>query len=181
MTSIGMVRQRSRAWYLPAIYGALLIVAGLLASFFPFASTLALGLYLGWALILSGALGIVAAFGTGRHRDQRVEALLGLLSAAAGIVVFMHPITGAFAMLWTVGLWLALSGVVKIVAGVRSSHDRTAMIGIGILDLLLFALLWMGSAWADMLIVSVLIAISLIASGSMWIGTALRLRGIRRA
>ncbi|GEM_PF-1723725 len=176
MTSFAQLRARSRAWYWQAALGVLLLVLGVFALLHPFASSLALGVYLGWALIVSGAFGIAAALRTMRMRGHALDAYLGVLSVAAGLVMLAYPLAGALAALWAVGIWLALSGVTRLFVGGRARHERVSQFAAGILDLVLALLLFIGFVTADLFLVATMLGVSLIVASIVTFGVALRLR-----
>jgi len=69
-------------------------------------------------LIVSGITDIAGAFVGGLGGGQRVWlVLLGILSIIVGIIFFVHPVNGALALLWLVGIYLIVLGVFRIMAG----------------------------------------------------------------
>lgn len=180
MTSFETLRWRSRTWAWQALLGTLLIALGVLAIFYPFASSFTLGVYLAWALIASGVFGILTALRTMRMRGHGLDAILGVLSVAAGFVVLVHPFAGALAALWAIGVWLALSGAAKLFTGRQVRHERAALFATGVLDLLLAMLFFLGFAAGDLFLVATLAGVSLMVGGIATIAFAWRLRDVAR-
>jgi uncharacterized membrane protein HdeD (DUF308 family) len=178
MTSFTKVRRESRSWGWLGGYGTFLILLGILAALHPFASDLALGLYLGWALILSGIVGMVAATRTLRERGHAVDALLGVLSILCGIGVLILPLTGALTILLVLTAWFGATGALRIVAGFRHRGERFPLLVSGILNILLFVLLLTNPTLINLLMLALLFACSLVMAGLMTVRTAVRLRRV---
>jgi uncharacterized membrane protein HdeD (DUF308 family) len=70
-----------------------------------------------WAIV-SGLADIAAAFMGGLSGGRRVWLiLLGLLSIIVGIIFFVHPVDGVLTLLWLVGIYLVVIGVLRIIDG----------------------------------------------------------------
>lgn len=148
---------------------------GIAALGMPFASSFAVGIYLGCALIASGVFGIVAALRTARFRGHGLDAMLGVISVAAGFVVLAHPFAGALAVLWAIGVWLAVSGGAKLIMGMRTKHERVALFATGTLDIVLAIFFVLGFVTRDLLLVATVAGISLIVGGMASLAIAMRL------
>ena len=156
-------------WFLGL--GLLLTLAGAAAIAFPFFSTVAAKIALGWLLLFTGVANIVHAFATSGWRAFGHNLLVGLLFAAAGAYLAFFPLTGIitltillaalfivegyFELMMALRLqpdagwwWVLLSGVLAIGAGI--------MIGLGLPD---------SSTW----VIGLLTGINLLASGLSFI------------
>jgi len=119
-------RVESRAW---AIVGGLLAaVVGIMALAWPDATALTLLYIIAAWIIISGITDVAAAFTGGLSGGQRAWLLiLGALSIGVGIAFFVHPAGGALALLWAVGLYLIVLGVLRILDGItRPPQARVA-------------------------------------------------------
>jgi uncharacterized membrane protein HdeD (DUF308 family) len=155
--------------------GLLLALAGAAAIAFPFFSTVAAKVALGWVLLFTGIINVVHAFATWGWRAFGHNLLVGLLFVAAGAYLAFFPLTGIItltillAALFIVEgylelmmalrlqpdagwFWVLLSGILAIGAGV--------MIGLGLPD---------SSTW----VIGLLTGINLLASGLSFIFLAL--------
>ncbi len=167
-------------WFLGL--GLLLTLAGAAAIAFPFFSTVAAKIALGWLLLLTGVANIVHAFATSGWRAFGHNLLVGLLFAAAGAYLAFFPLTsiitltillaalfiveGYFELMMALRLqpdagwwWVLLSGVLAIGAGI--------MIGLGLPD---------SSTW----VIGLLTGINLLASGLSFILLAVSGRSAAR-
>jgi uncharacterized membrane protein HdeD (DUF308 family) len=98
--------------------GILGVIVGLIAIAWPGMTALALLYILGAWAIVTGAVDIVGAFASGLKGGKRIWLIIvGLLSVVVGIIFFVHPGAGALALLWLIGIYLIVYGVLRIVDG----------------------------------------------------------------
>jgi uncharacterized membrane protein HdeD (DUF308 family) len=160
-------------WFLGL--GLLLALAGAAAIAFPFFSTVAAKVALGWLLLFTGIVNVVHAFATWGWRAFGHNLLVGLLFVAAGAYLAFFPLTGIITLTILLAalfiaegylelmmalrlqpdagwFWVLLSGILAIGAGI--------MIGLGLPD---------SSTW----VLGLLTGINLLASGLSFIFLAL--------
>lgn len=100
--------------------GLVSIVGGLVTFFMPGLTALVL-LYLiaAWAIV-RGVFEIIAAFHLRRElTNEWLLALNGVLSVLFGILLIAAPGAGALAVLWMIGTFAVIVGIVMIVLGFR--------------------------------------------------------------
>ena len=85
--AISSTRSAASRWFWALTAGIILLVAGMVAIFHPFVTTLATALLLGWVLIAAGAFAIVAGSSDLRARGGWLYVLLGALGIHAGLVL----------------------------------------------------------------------------------------------
>jgi uncharacterized membrane protein HdeD (DUF308 family) len=114
-----------RGW---AIFtGILGVIVGVIAIAWPGMTALAL-IYIiaAWAIV-TGISDIIAAFASGLSGGKRVWLIiLGLLGIVVGIIFFVHPAGGALAMLWLIGIYLVVYGILRIVDGFTRPPEARA-------------------------------------------------------
>lgn len=111
-----MGRAESRAGAI--VVGLLAVIVGIVALVWPGLTSLTLLYIIAAWMIVSGVADIAGAFMAGIGGGQRVWlVILGLLSIGVGIYFFVHPVSGALALLWLVGIYLIVLGVLRIIAG----------------------------------------------------------------
>jgi len=106
----------SRGWAIAV--GLVAVIFGIMVLVWPGLTALTL-IYIiaAWAII-SGITDIAGAFIGGLSGGQRAWLiLLGVLSLAIGVVFFVHPAKGALALLWLVGIYFVLLGILRIADG----------------------------------------------------------------
>ncbi len=107
--------------------GILGIIVGIIAIAWPGMTALALLYILGAWAIVTGVSDIIGAFASGLKGGKRVWLLiLGVLSIVIGIVFFVYPVSGALAILWLVGLYLIVYGLLRIVDGFTRPPEAEA-------------------------------------------------------
>jgi uncharacterized membrane protein HdeD (DUF308 family) len=114
-------------WWL-AFVGLLGIVAGLVTYFAPGLTALALLMVIGvWALIY-GIVEIVGAIRLRKEIDNEWLLIMhGALAALFGLMVLVRPGAGALALIWLIGSFAILSGVLLLAFAFRlKKHARPA-------------------------------------------------------
>src|SRR6266446_4067155 len=111
--------ERHERWWSPVLKGLAGIVAGVLAFVWPALTVLAL-LYLiaGWAIV-TGVLELVAAVHLHRAHGEWLLILNGVLSILFGIFVLAWPGAGALTLLWLIGAYAIVFGVVLVILAFR--------------------------------------------------------------
>jgi uncharacterized membrane protein HdeD (DUF308 family) len=119
-------------WWVLLLEGLTGIVIGLLAYVYPDVATLFLLYFIAAWAILTGIMEIVAAIRL--RREIEGEWLLvfsGILSVLFGILVVIFPVFGTVAVVWLIGIYAILFGLLLITLGLRvrgwgSPNDRVA-------------------------------------------------------
>jgi uncharacterized membrane protein HdeD (DUF308 family) len=169
-------------WRLFLTEGIVLLLLGVLAIVVPPIATIAVEILIGWVLLLSGAVGLIATL---RARSapgfgwSLVSAILGIV---AGIVLLGWPLSGALSLTMILTVFLVLEGVVSILYALEHKREISgrwgAMLFSGIVDLVLAGIIFAGlpgtAAWA----IGLLVGINLVFGGSALIAMALHARNI---
>ena len=116
---------REARWWLLLVEGVLGVLAGLVAFLLPGITALAL-LYLvaAWA-IFTGILQIVGAVRLRREIEGEWALILGgVLSVIFGLVLAVLPGSGILALVWLIGAYAVVSGVLLIVLAFRVRNNR---------------------------------------------------------
>jgi uncharacterized membrane protein HdeD (DUF308 family) len=117
---VGAVRGGSNPRWLLLVQGIAGVAAGVLTFIWPGLTALVL-LYIiaAWALI-TGVLEVVAAVRLRRAiENEWLMALSGVLSVVFGLLLILDPAAGALAVVWLIGAYAVLFGVLMLVLGVR--------------------------------------------------------------
>ena len=125
-TIVAGIADPTRRWLL-LTEGALGVVAGLIAFFWPGLTALVL-LYViaGWA-IFTGVLQIVTAISLRREIDNEWMMILsGALSVLFGVLLAVLPGVGLLSLTWLIGLYALIFGVAFIVLGFRVRGHGTS-------------------------------------------------------
>ena len=81
--------RRYSTWYL--IQGVLMVIAGIVALLYPFVSSVALVLFLGWILIISGIVQGISLIGAQNVPNFWLQLVSAVLSIIVGVLFLRRP------------------------------------------------------------------------------------------
>jgi uncharacterized membrane protein HdeD (DUF308 family) len=111
--------QGTRWWGL-LLEGVAGIVVGLLTLAWPGATAFALVMLIAAWSVATGVFEIVAAVRLRRHVEgEWLLAAAGVLSILFGLALFLFPVAGAVAIVWLIGAYALMFGVLMIILGFR--------------------------------------------------------------
>jgi uncharacterized membrane protein HdeD (DUF308 family) len=110
----------AKNWWAIALRGVAAIIFGILAAVMPGITLAVVVLLFGAYALVEGVLNVIAAV---RRRGGKWPwwALLleGVVSIAAGVVAFLVPGVTALALIYVIGAWAIVTGMLEIVEAVR--------------------------------------------------------------
>jgi uncharacterized membrane protein HdeD (DUF308 family) len=119
---VGAIGHRSddKEWGLDLVIGIVGIIIGVLTFIRPGITALALVIYIAaWALMI-GATEIAVAIKLRREiKGEWFLILMGLLSIVFAIMLLWNPIPGALALVWLIGSYAIVFGILGIIFGFR--------------------------------------------------------------
>jgi uncharacterized membrane protein HdeD (DUF308 family) len=168
-------------WKFFLIEGIVLLILGAIAVGVPPVATVAVELFIGWLILLSGVLGLVMTFQTRGSPGFGWSLLSALLGIVVGIVLLMWPLSGVLSLTVMLTAFLTLEGVASIMYALahrRESSSRWEMMLVsGIVDLILAGLILAGlpgtAAWA----IGLIVGVNLLFGGVALVAMALQARG----
>ena len=96
------------------------IIIGLLAFFWPGKTAVVLMYSIAAWAIITGVLEIMAAIQLrGVITGKQMLVLYGILSVLFGVLLFVIPGTGALSLVWVIGLYTIVMGIMLIILGYR--------------------------------------------------------------
>jgi uncharacterized membrane protein HdeD (DUF308 family) len=104
-------------WYL--FLGIVLLLAGLAAIAFPFLSTIAAKIALGWIFLVSGVVMIAHAFSAGEWRGFLLNLLIGILYVIAGAYLAFLPFAGILTLTILVAALFLADGLLETIMAFR--------------------------------------------------------------
>ena len=161
------LRPITSLWWLPALFGVVTFGVGVFFVVSPHETLSTFTVIAGIFLLFDGVLAIFGSiFGNGEGRG--LLALIGVLSAIAGLVLIKKPFDTLVAFTLIVGVWFVVAGIVRFVVALGSPEGRGGNILTAILDLIAGTLIL---AWPDLGLatVAVIIGIVLIMRGALFI------------
>lgn len=172
-------------WALFLVEGIVLVVLGVLAVLAPVIASLAATILFGWILLASGAVGLVTTF-RARHAPGFAWSLVSaIIAIAAGVLLLIRPVQGAFSLTAVLIAFLVIEGVVSIFYALEHRRGLSGrwgwMLTSGIVDLVLAAVLFAGLPGSALWAIGLIVGINMIFGGWALIAMALHAKGVSRA
>jgi uncharacterized membrane protein HdeD (DUF308 family) len=169
-------------WRLFLTEGIILFILGVLAIVVPPIATIAVEILIGWILLVSGVVGLIATLRTRTAPGFVWSLVSAVLGIVAGVVLLAWPLSGALSLTLILTVFLVLEGVVSILYALEHKRELSgrwgAMLFSGIVDLILAGIIFAGlpgtAAWA----IGLLVGINMVFGGSALIAMALHARNI---
>lgn len=172
-------------WILFVLEGAALVALGLLGFVVPMVASLAVSVFVGWLLLISGAIGLLTTIRSRKAPGSLWSFASALVGIAAGVLLLAWPLQGDLSLTLILIAFLLAEGVVSILYALEHRNGLTGRWGLmlmsGLIDLALGGTLLVGfpatATWAPGLFVG----INLIVGGAALIGMAVYARAERPA
>src|SRR5271155_2486482 len=165
-------------WWLVVLFGVAVLGVGIFFVASPHESLSTFTVIAGIFLLVDGVLAIVGSI-FGRGEGRGTLAMIGVLSAIAGLVLIKKPFGTLVVFILIFGVWFIVAGVVRFVAAFEEPEGRAGNFAIAILDVIagIVILSWPGPSLATL---AVIIGIVLIFCSALLIGVGWQLRGLGR-
>ncbi len=126
VAGLDFATERASHW-VPLVLGGLAGIAiGVLTFFRPGITALALILLIAVWAILTGVFEFVAGVEfTGQVKGSWMLWVAGLLSVAFGVVIAVNPGSGALAIVWLIGFYAILGGLLRLGFAYRMRNGRS--------------------------------------------------------
>jgi uncharacterized membrane protein HdeD (DUF308 family) len=156
-------------WKLFFVQGVVMVILGVLAILAPVAASIAVAIYVGWLLLISGVIGLIAIVST-HHVHAFIWSLItAALSVVVGVLLVLMPVQGAISLTIVLTAFFIAEGVFQTTVAIASRQVLAGtwvwMLLSGLADLVLAAIIiagWPGTAvWA----LGLLVGVNLLTSG----------------
>jgi uncharacterized membrane protein HdeD (DUF308 family) len=173
------LRPLTSLWWLPVLFGAAALGVGIFFVVSPHETLSTFTAIAGVFVLLDGVIAVVASVFR-RGEGAGLLALIGVLSAIAGLVLIKKPFETLVVFTLIVGVWFVVEGVVRAVSALASREGRGGNLLISLLDLVAGAVIL---AWPDLGLstLAVIIGIVLIVRGGLFIASGWQLHTLDRA
>lgn len=112
----------NRTWFI--IFGIVLIILGVIAIAFPFVTTIAAKIFLGWLFLIGGVVQIIHAFSAKGWSEVFFDLLMALLFIVGGAWLAFFPLTGIITLTIFLAAMFVIQGVIEIAMALRiRSHS----------------------------------------------------------
>src|SRR5258708_10232472 len=167
-------------WKFFLIEGIVLLILGAIAVGVPPVATVAVELFIGWLILLSGLLGLVMVFETRGSAGFGWSLLSALLGIVVGVVLLIWPLSGVLSLTVMLTAFLTLEGVASIMYALAHRRESSSrwelMLVSGIVDLILAGLILAGLPGTAVWAIGLLDGINLLVGGLALIAIALQAR-----
>lgn len=162
------------------VAGGLSIAVGAAALIWPKPTLMVIGILFGVYLALWGAVALMLAVGDdGVPTGARIlGVLVGVLGLLAGLVLMVRPGQSVLTIVWVLGFWWCVLGVMQLIRGIVVRGGRLWNLLWGVVGIAAGAILlaWPGIGLGTLVIV---VSVSLILQGFLEIGLAAATLGAR--
>lgn len=148
------------------IQGILLVIAGVLALVYPLITNVALAVFLGWMLLLSGIVQAVTLIGGGKTPDFWLQLISAALSVVVGFLFLRNPAVAVGTLVMLMSVFFLIEGISKTVFSltIRPFPNWGWVLASGILGILIAVWLLANPAMS-LLLLGILIGVQLVAEG----------------
>ena len=148
------------------IQGILLVIAGILALVYPLITNVALAVFLGWMLLLSGIVQAVTLIGGGKTPDFWLQLISAALSVIVGFLFLRNPAVAVGTLIMLMSVFFLIEGISKTVFSltIRPFPNWGWVLASGVLGILI-AFWLLANPGMSLLLLGILIGIQLIAEG----------------
>jgi uncharacterized membrane protein HdeD (DUF308 family) len=160
------------------LWGALLVILGIMAIGAPFLAAVAVNAVIAWLIIVAGIVHLVLAFHAHGAGSAIWRVLVGVAYLAFGGYMIVHPVLGVASLTLVLAALFVIEGVLNLMlyARMRRLHGSSWVLIDGIITLLVGLMIYMqwpsSSVWA----IGILVGVSLMISGATRIGMTLAVR-----
>lgn len=167
-------------WRFFLLEGIVLFTLGLAAVVIPPVATIAVEVIVGWLLLISGIVGLIATFTMRRAPGFWWSLLSALVAITAGVLLLRWPLSGTVSLTVILTVFLFAEGIISILFSLDHRRDFSGrwsmMLLSGFVDIVLAGIIFAGlpgtAAWA----IGLLLGLNLIVGGSALISMALHAR-----
>lgn len=171
----------TKHWWAMAIRGIFAIVLGILAIIWPSLFAEAFIIIFGIYFLVQGIFALFTAADMRKEDHRGSLALGGLLSIAAGIIIFALPGVTLVLMIWIVAFWALITGIFEIIATFKvpsGTGGKGLLFLSGILSIII-GLFLLTRPGAGLLALLWIIGIYAILAGLTILGLAFRIRKLQ--
>jgi uncharacterized membrane protein HdeD (DUF308 family) len=176
-----MLEVLARSWWLVVLRGAVSIVFGILAFIWPGITLSVLVLFFGAYVLIDGVFSLITAFGDQARGRRAWPIISGIAGILVGIATFIWPGLTALVLIYLIGIWAIIIGVVAIVTGIALRRQLTGewlLILAGVISVV-FGIVMLFDPRAGALTVIYVIAAYAVVFGILFVVLGLRLRRVR--
>lgn len=164
-------------WWWFLILGILLVVSGVTALVYPFASSVAAVMVLGVSLLVSGVGTIVSSFWSGKWSAHLLQFLIGIFYAVMGFVIMDTPVASTVSLTLVVAVMFIIIGIMRSSAAlvIRYPQWGWSLLS-GALTMLVGLVIYKNLPETALWAIGTLVGIQLLSDGWYWVMLAFAIR-----
>lgn len=161
------MRPVTSLWWLLLLVGIAAVGVGIFFIASPHESLSTFAVIAGIFLLADGVLAVGSSI-FGRGESRGLVAVIGALSAIAGLILIKHPFNTLVAFTMILGVWFVVAGIVRFISSFSAQEARAEGFAIALLDIVAGTVIL---AWPDLGLatLAVIIGIVLIMRGILFI------------
>jgi uncharacterized membrane protein HdeD (DUF308 family) len=150
------------------IQGGLMVLAGIVALFYPLFSALAVVALLGWLLIISGFVQGISLIGAQKVPHFWLQLLSVVLSLIIGLMFLRNPGQGFFTLTMLLIVYFMVEGISKVIFSltIRPFPNWTWVLASGLIGILAAVFLWSSLPVKAAWLLGLLLGVLLISEGA---------------
>jgi uncharacterized membrane protein HdeD (DUF308 family) len=160
--------------------GILLSIIGLAAMVVPPLASLAITIFLGWMLLVSGVFGLIATYWARNLPGFWWSLISAALAVLAGGILLARPMQGVLTLTIVVGAYFLAEGVATIMYALEHRKELSErwswMLIAGLMDIVIAFFIIAGLPGSAEWAIGLLVGINLLFGGATLIGMALAAR-----
>lgn len=160
--------------------GILLVVLGLAAIIVPPLASLAVAIFVGWMLLISGIAGLALTLWARAIPGFWWSLISAILAIGAGVILLAQPVQGVYTLTLVIGIYFVAEGVSTIMYALEHRRELSErwlwMLIAGIFDILISFMIISGLPGSAEWAIGLLVGINLIFGGASLIGMAMAAR-----
>jgi uncharacterized membrane protein HdeD (DUF308 family) len=163
--------------------GILLSIIGLAAMIVPPLASLAITIFLGWMLLVSGVFGLLATYWARNMPGFWWSLISAALAVLAGGVLLARPMQGVLTLTIVVGAYFLAEGVASIMYALEHRKELSQrwswVLVAGLMDILIAFFIIAGLPGSAEWAIGLLVGINMLFGGATLIGMALAARNAK--
>ena len=167
-------------WVLFLVEGIVLVVLGVLAILIPPLASLAVTIFFGWLLLISGIVGLVTTFMARQAPGFWWSLLSAVLGIVAGVILLVWPISGTLSLTYLLIAFFLIEGFASIMFAIEHRNQLSGrwgwMLASGVVDVILAVIVFIGLPWSAFWALGLLLGINMVFGGWALIAMALHAR-----
>jgi uncharacterized membrane protein HdeD (DUF308 family) len=168
-----------RVWYWTVVRGVLAVIFGVVALVAPITTAASLAVVVAVFAIADGLVEIVDGIRHRGHEGAGLRILQGALTLVFGVVLVVWPAVTALVIVWTIGLWAVVVGIIQVVVALSLRRVVRSGWGWGLVSGLvsvIFGVLLLARPDAGLVSIIWVLGVYAIMIGVLLIGFGLQVR-----